>query len=273
MSIEFLFGTKRYLSDTTPAAPGGSVNVVWTSDGENISGSVPDGSSFMVMSGAPEAGQIPQWNEEMQEWAPADISAGGDLAAKEVGIEQTVVGLRGTPIEDYKPDDRSLLEYDTAENQWCPTKVIAPDSAIFHKPDDIVFGPNWQNWNPVIQSAPGMPITNVVITYAYYLRVGPVVFFSVGFNAEITGVQMQASFRVSLPVATVSSNFHACACYGAQDVNVSPTVCPGFISEDDLVIFGPEKGPHVTGKWRFGASGNYRCSDARTIEKPWRTRE
>lgn len=41
--IAFLFGTKRYLSNVAPPAPQGSVNVVWTSDGENISASVPAG--------------------------------------------------------------------------------------------------------------------------------------------------------------------------------------------------------------------------------------
>src|SRR5262245_16230123 len=39
----FLFGTKRYVSNVAPAAPAGSVNVIWRSDGENLSASVAVG--------------------------------------------------------------------------------------------------------------------------------------------------------------------------------------------------------------------------------------
>ena len=40
---EFLFGTKRYLSNVSPAPPQGHTNIVWQSDGENISAHIADG--------------------------------------------------------------------------------------------------------------------------------------------------------------------------------------------------------------------------------------
>jgi hypothetical protein len=77
-------------------------------------------------------------------------------------------------------------------------------------PANITLGANFVNWTPVITPNAPMTLVSTSLEHAYYLRIGPVVFFSFGM-VLVFGGTAAAGFSVSLPLAALDSFSHVCS--------------------------------------------------------------
>jgi hypothetical protein len=87
---------------------------------------------------------------------------------------------------------------------------ITAASLTVTNPTNIVLGANWVNWTPVVATNAPMTVTNTSLEHAYYLRVGPIVFFSFGLVITFGG-SPAAGFSVTLPVAPFDALSHICS--------------------------------------------------------------
>lgn len=119
------------------------------------------------------------------------------------------------------------------------------------------FG-GWQSWTPTVTGSGSMTVSGVSVSFAEYIRVGPLIHFELSVNFTPGGTAAN-TIMLSLPVTPTGSDTRACA---ASVANGSLYSAVGFVnpSGGNVQVQLPAGANFaLTASWAK-VSGTYRCA-------------
>lgn len=133
--------------------------------------------------------------------------------------------------------------------------------ATFNAPANITFGSNWQTWTPTLTANAGT-LTPTAWYYNYYIRIGPLVFFSIRFAFNASAAF--GYFYVTMPVTgfTPSNNYMAvgnCMCESGP-LTLENLLMRWELSDHVVIQRAGGTGFAIGNSYLICMSGFYRCA-------------
>lgn len=134
-------------------------------------------------------------------------------------------------------------------------------SVAFSTPANISFGSGWQTWTPTITASGSMTVSSVTVQGAIYLRVGPIVYFTLEATFTLGGTASTTVY-ISPPI-TIDNTAGLTTTFIAYQYNGSTwSAAFGYCSSANVNF---QVTPNGGGNWALGSAGvaingQFRCA-------------